>query len=264
MRLKRMRSAWRQRLLSNWSRRRSYSRPTSWVTHDAGDRSAALSRVKRECCSAVHSNMLMRWLRPEVAVELVIGDTFPRSTGKILWLSVDSHTAVIARERREGHKAREEARVHPAALFVAASYAAAAVTRAVVGDGMPLPRRERIVLDLDALGISEAVAKRSVDLGQAYLAGAGAIGTSFLWVLRWFAGAERSTSWISTGSSLAISTGSCGRGSRYRPSQGRAAGRAGAGIIPRTGPEAAGCAVTGPAGQTWRAAMAPAAYRRRG
>jgi hypothetical protein len=131
--------------------------------------------------------MLMRWLRPEVAVELVIGDTFPRSTGKILWLSVDSHTAVIARERREGHKAREEARVHPAALFVAASYAAAAVTRAVVGDGMPLPRRERIVLDLDALGISEAVAKRSVDLGQAYLAGAGAIGTSFLGVLRWFA-----------------------------------------------------------------------------
>src|SRR5260370_5602784 len=46
--------------------------------------------------------------------------------------------SVIARERRT---ALIEARLHPAALFVTACYAAAAVVRAVIGDGLPLPRR---------------------------------------------------------------------------------------------------------------------------
>jgi|SRR5579871_1347700 len=153
------------------------------VTYDARDPSAAFLAAETRALLGRTLQYVDEVASHAVAVELVIGGALARSTGTILWLSVDSHTAVIARERRT---ALIEPLLHPAALFVTACYAAAAVVRAVIGDDMPLPRRELIVLNLDALGVSEAVGERSVDLGRAYLAGAGAIGTAFLWVLRWF------------------------------------------------------------------------------
>lgn len=154
------------------------------VTPDAGDPSAASIAAEARGLLGRTLQHIDEATSTEIAVELVIGQALPRSTGTILWLSVDSDKAVIGRERP---MAVTKARPHPAALFVVACYAAAAVVREVIGDGIPLPRREKIVLDLDALGISEALAKRTVDLRHAYLAGAGAIGTGFLWVMRWFA-----------------------------------------------------------------------------
>ena len=154
------------------------------VTYDAGDSSAAFMAAEARALLGRTLQHVDDASSPAVSAELVIGHALPRSTGTIFWLSVDSHTAVIARERRTG---ATETRLHPAVLFVAACYAAAAVVREIIGDGMPLPRCEQIVLNLEALGLSEAVAKRTIDLGHAYLAGAGAIGTAFLWVMRWFA-----------------------------------------------------------------------------
>ncbi|MBV9762474.1 MAG: ThiF family adenylyltransferase [Acidobacteriaceae bacterium] len=154
------------------------------VTHDTGDPSAVFIAAEARALLARTLQHVDDVASKAVCVELVIGDALPQSTGTILWLSIESGMAVIARERRTG---ATETRLHPAVLFVAACYATAAVVREVIGDGMPLPRRERIVLNLEALGISEALAKRTIDLGHAYLAGAGAIGTGFLWCLRWFA-----------------------------------------------------------------------------
>src|ERR1035438_1781907 len=117
------------------------------VTNDAGDSSAAFMAGEARALLGRTLQHVDDAASPAVSVELVIGHALPRSTGTILWLSVDSHTAVIARERRTG---ATETRLHPAVLFVAACYAAAAVVREVIGDGMPLPRREQIVLNLEA------------------------------------------------------------------------------------------------------------------
>lgn len=154
------------------------------VTHDAGDSSAAFIAAETRGLLSRTLEFVDEGASPAVSVELVIGQAPARSTGTLIWLSVDSHKAVLGRDHWKGVPG---APPHPAALFVTACYAAAAVVRAVIGDGVPLPRREQIVLNFDALGISEAVGNRTVDLGHAYLAGAGAIGTAFLWVLRWFA-----------------------------------------------------------------------------
>lgn len=154
------------------------------VTYDTCDRSAVFIAGEARGLLGRTLQHIDEVVSAEIAVELVIGDALARSTGEILWLSIDSDKAVIGRERRKPEKKR---RLHPAALFVTACYAAAAVVRAVIGVGMPLPRREQLVLNLDALGISEMLTGSTIDLGHAHLAGAGAIGTGFLWAMQWFA-----------------------------------------------------------------------------
>jgi hypothetical protein len=153
------------------------------VTPDIGDRTAAF--VAREVQALLGRTLQHVEDVPsaDIAVELVIGDARPRSTGATLWLSFDAGSAVIAREHR---KSTRKVWLHPATLFVIACYAAGAVVRTVIGERLRLPTRDQLVLNTEALGISESVSKRSVDLGHTYLAGAGAIGTAYLWVLRWF------------------------------------------------------------------------------
>jgi hypothetical protein len=80
------------------------------VTYDAGDSSAAFMAGEARGLLGRTLQHVDDAASPAVSVELVIGDALPRSTGTILWLRVDSHTAVIARERRTG---ATETRLHP-------------------------------------------------------------------------------------------------------------------------------------------------------
>src|ERR1700722_11249214 len=54
------------------------------VTHDAGDRSAAFVAGETRMLLGRTFQYVDEVASPEVAVELVIGETLPRSTGKIL------------------------------------------------------------------------------------------------------------------------------------------------------------------------------------
>jgi molybdopterin/thiamine biosynthesis adenylyltransferase len=119
----------------------------------------------------------------KAAVEILIGQTAPRSTAPTLWVNSDGDAACISRQRPNllgVHK------IHPAVLIVIACYSAAAALRLVIGDSLPFPNRDPLILNLRALGVTRAVISHQIDLGQTYLAGAGAIGNGYLWALRWF------------------------------------------------------------------------------
>jgi hypothetical protein len=137
------------------------------------------------------SSLLVRTLRSagtevprrDAAVEIVIGEIEPRSAAPTIWVSADSDSAWIGRHRPDLPGARH---VHPAGLLVVACYAAAAALRLVIGADLPLPSQDPLVLDLASLGLKHVLISRPIDIGHAYLAGAGAIGNGFLWALRWF------------------------------------------------------------------------------
>jgi len=119
----------------------------------------------------------------KAAVEILIGQIPPRSTAPTLWVSSDGDAACISRRRPNllgVHK------IHLAVLIVIACYSAAAALRLVIGDSLPFPNRDPLILDIRALGVTPAVISHQIDLCQTYLAGAGAIGNGYLWALRWF------------------------------------------------------------------------------
>jgi hypothetical protein len=119
----------------------------------------------------------------DATVEVVIGQVAPRSAAPRIWVSADGDAACIGRQRPNSPGVRP---VHPAVLIVVACYTAAAVLRLAIGDRLPLPSRDPLVLDLQALGVTADLISRRIDLGRAYLAGAGAVGNGYLWALRWF------------------------------------------------------------------------------
>ncbi len=117
------------------------------------------------------------------AVEIIIGQIPPRSRAPTIWVSSDGDAACISTQRPNLPGVRK---VHPAVLIVVGCYTAAAALRLVIGDNLPLPNRDPLILDLRALGVTPAVISHQADLGHTYLAGAGAIGNGYLWALRWF------------------------------------------------------------------------------
>jgi hypothetical protein len=137
------------------------------------------------------SKLLMRTLRsasteidPDCAdVEIVIGRNSPRSKAPTIWVSASAETASIGGQRSRSPHIEP---MHPALLLVVACYTAAAAVRLVIGEGLPLPNRDPLVLDLQSLGLTPVILGHPIDLGLTYLAGAGAIGNGYLWGLRWF------------------------------------------------------------------------------
>jgi molybdopterin/thiamine biosynthesis adenylyltransferase len=119
----------------------------------------------------------------DTTVEVVIGQAVPRSAAPTIWVTLDSNAAYVSRQRPKLPGVRQ---VHPALLIIVACYGAAAALRLIIGDGLPLPNRDPLVLDLQALGVTPALLSRQIDVGHIYLAGAGAIGNGYLWTLRWF------------------------------------------------------------------------------
>ena len=67
-------------------------------------------------------------------------------------------------------------------LVIAACYVAAAVVKAAIGSGFPIQSTEPIRLSWRELfGSDVETLGRPVDIGEAYLAGAGAVGHGFLY-----------------------------------------------------------------------------------
>lgn len=76
--------------------------------------------------------------------------------------------------------------VHPFLLFVLSCYCSALVLKTVIGKGLPVTVRDEILINAEELVQEPKVFTSEVDLGEAYLAGAGAIGNSFLYALSTF------------------------------------------------------------------------------
>lgn len=115
------------------------------------------------------------------ATELVIGDAAARTQGRKLYLSVTREGATLSRTADAPHLCQP---VHGLLRVIVACYASAAVLDRALDAHLPFGLPDPLVLSFDALGLDLADLNRPVDLGHAYLGGAGAIGNGLLWAAR--------------------------------------------------------------------------------
>lgn len=119
------------------------------------------------------------------AVEVLIGDLPPRyPRARHVCVSWTEHEIVVA---NVAHRSASQADLHPIVVTIAACYIAAAAVNALLNYPFsPVERTVRIPVG-DLLGMDPTWARRTIGLGEAVLAGAGAVGNGFLTGLRCFA-----------------------------------------------------------------------------
>ncbi len=114
------------------------------------------------------------------AAELVIGASAPRTRAAVIRVDVQADRAVIGRS-----SGSEVCGDIPAILcLLTACYASAAALYHALGGRLPSGLADPLVVDFTQLGIDLEWIERPVDIGHAYLAGAGAIGNGLLWAAR--------------------------------------------------------------------------------
>lgn len=116
------------------------------------------------------------------AVEIVIGDTLPRSRAPTLWVWIDAEGVSIA---STPPNTREHHSLHLSEAIVTACYVCAAAVKLIVGDRLPFNPPDPFRIDLGALKVTSEMQSATFEV-ESYLAGAGAIGNAFLWTLRAF------------------------------------------------------------------------------
>jgi hypothetical protein len=114
-----------------------------------------------------------------VVLEILIGDVGAKVGRRSLRIQVASEGAAIG-----GEPARERCAEIPRVLcLLVACYAAAATMQTIFQDRLPFGSSP-LSVSFDQLGIELTEFEAPVDIGHAYLAGAGAIGNGFLWAAR--------------------------------------------------------------------------------
>lgn len=113
--------------------------------------------------------------------ELVIGSATPLTNGVKVYLSVTGERASIG-TRREA--AAVCAPIPPILALLTACYSSAAALYHAIGGILPFEIPEPLVITFSELGIDLHALEQPIDIGHAYLAGAGAIGNGFLWAAR--------------------------------------------------------------------------------
>ncbi|HSS20982.1 MAG TPA: ThiF family adenylyltransferase [Pyrinomonadaceae bacterium] len=111
------------------------------------------------------------------AVEVVIADAVPKSDGSTLWVTLSEDKITIA-----GAGAAESEDGTPPAIFslLAACYAAGRVLREVIGDALPFPCSDPLVLNINDLFGEAFNPSDPFDVDVTYMAGAGAIANGFI------------------------------------------------------------------------------------
>lgn len=117
------------------------------------------------------------------AVEVVVGGARPAMSGKTVRVDILPGRIVVGGPSGTPVKASD---VHPVFLLLGACYAAAAAVKAVVGELLPVPHANPLVVEFDEVVDPAVPLNGPFELGTAYLAGAGAIGNGFLYALRLF------------------------------------------------------------------------------
>ena len=115
------------------------------------------------------------------AAELVIGDAIGRTEGRKLFLSVGRGGATLSRTAGPPEACQP---IHGLLRALVACYACAATLDCALDTELPFGLPDPLVLSFDVLGVDLSDLTRPVDVGHAYLAGAGAIGNGLLWAAR--------------------------------------------------------------------------------
>jgi hypothetical protein len=119
------------------------------------------------------------------AAELVLGGARPRHAGApTIWVSADSSGASIGISQS---CAPRMGPLHGALALLTSCYASALIMAAALHDRLPLAPASNIGLNWsDLFGAELGFLSNSCDLGEVFLAGAGAVGNSFLYALQFF------------------------------------------------------------------------------
>ena len=120
-------------------------------------------------------------LEGSVSAELVIGSAVPRTSGGHIFLHVTNDCAIIG---RNAHVSEACAHIPAILGLTIACYACAVVLNRALDNALPFNPPEPLVLSFNQLGIDWSSVLKPIDMGQTYLAGAGAIGNGFLWAAR--------------------------------------------------------------------------------
>jgi len=117
--------------------------------------------------------------------EVIIGPRTPATTASVkVYAGQEGGDFVI----RDGTPTKDRiSEMHRALLVISACYVAAAAMRAALGPSFPIQNTAPIVLRWsDLFGAHLEVLNSPIDIDEAYLAGAGAVGNGFLYALRYF------------------------------------------------------------------------------
>ena len=117
------------------------------------------------------------------AGELVIGQVAARTSGSRVFAMISQDRCIIGSEYVEPEN-WVNSLPHPLKLQLAACYVAGAAIRCAVGDGLRIAQMNDFVVPFDSYIPPSFDLLTDVELGEAYLAGAGAIGNGFLWAAR--------------------------------------------------------------------------------
>lgn len=109
-------------------------------------------------------------------VEVVVGPTAPRSAAPVIGVGVNGYRLEV----RDG-TIEFGATARPIVQLVAACYAASAAVHTAIGAELPVPLRLPIEIDLERFyGVAIVRLDERIELGQCFMAGAGAIGNAVL------------------------------------------------------------------------------------
>lgn len=118
---------------------------------------------------------------PVTAAELIIGCATPRTSGVPVYLAIEADQFLISRKR---HAAQTSARIPTIFHVLAACYASGVALYHALGGSLPFSIPDPLTVEFRQLGANLADLEHPIDIGRAYLAGAGAIGNGFLWAAR--------------------------------------------------------------------------------
>jgi hypothetical protein len=113
--------------------------------------------------------------------EIVIGDAASRTGGRTVYLQVRRDGATLSRTRDAAQACQS---VHGLLRTIVACYACAATLDCALDGQLPFGLPDPLLLSFEAFGVDLPDLECPVELGHAYLAGAGAIGNGLLWAAR--------------------------------------------------------------------------------
>ncbi|MGN6400703.1 MAG: ThiF family adenylyltransferase [Flavisolibacter sp.] len=116
--------------------------------------------------------------------EVILGNTSPLTSGPFVFLGQTTDNKLVASFSKSPEKLRAD---YPRFLYLILScYAAAVVLKRIIGDNLTVLSDDEIVIDCKLLIPDPTIFDLKIDIGDCYLAGAGAIGNAFLYALRTF------------------------------------------------------------------------------
>ncbi len=114
-------------------------------------------------------------------IEVIIGNADPRGRGKRLFVAMTADGFAI----RPEPSALKCDHVTGILNVLIACYVSAAVMHGIFGERLPFSMPTPLRVSFAELGVVKSDLEKPIDIGRAYLAGAGAVGNGFLWAARY-------------------------------------------------------------------------------